>query len=241
MKLESTTEFADLGSLLSEHSGAKAGQRDLTTGSIILIGLASFAGLVMLTQPGPILVLIGVLGAGMVAYMVPAIRNLGRRVEVRERGMVVHDGGNHVAFRWDEIASLTGMLPMHSSGQPIHLGGPLTIRLNDGQKFRFGSGIERLDALANLAYEKLLGRLDPTLQSIQRGESVDFGMLKVDRTGLGRGEQFLNWRDFQRVAFTADDLVILKRETGQPWLKVRLNQVDNANILVQISQTLRAA
>jgi hypothetical protein len=234
-----------LGAFQREYSASSQGRYEVVSGSAILVGILA-VGIFALThsKPGQLwigILLIGGLAGALGVYIYGGIRKLGRRILFHADGMILREGGRTDIFRWEEVASVTGMLPVSFRGTPVHIGGPMTIELRDGRRFRLAHGYADPDVLANFIHDKVLAcLLPPALAALQRGEAVSMGPLQLDRAGLRHGEQSLPWSEFQGCSFTADDLTIL-RAGGQPWTTLKIAQVPNANLLLSLARNPRPA
>jgi uncharacterized protein DUF6585 len=227
-----------LGPFQREYSAAEQGRREVLTGGIILallLAIGCFA--LAVSKPhrrGIGIGVIGVLGSGLGLYIFGGYRKCRRRVLLHADGLELHDGGTTAAFRWQEVASLTGMLPVSSHGSPVYIGGPMTIELHDGRCFRLPLGYADADVLANFIHEKVLASRLPAVQvQLQRGETVELGPVQVDRGGLHTGDKSLALREVQGIAFTADDLIIT-RAGGQRWASLKIARFPNANLFLHL-------
>lgn len=235
---ESPVDSDALGPFQREFSAAVQGRRELVTGGLILVLLLAIGGVAVAVskpaQRGVGVGVVGILGCGLGIYIFGAYRKCRRRVILHADGMELHDGGVTAAFRWQEVASLTGMLPVSSRGSPVYIGGPMTIELRDGRRFRLPLGYADADVLANFVHEKVLASRLPAVQvQFERGETVELGPVQVDRGGLHTGDRSLPLREVQGIGFTADDLIITCAG-GQRWASLKIARFPNANLFLHL-------
>src|SRR5262245_36888186 len=126
-----------LGPLQREFSATAQGRNEVITGGTILLvilGIGAFA--ITHSKPGQFWMgvgLIGALSAGLLVYIYAGYRKLDRRVRLHSDGMILQDGGEKAVIRWNDIVSLSGLLPVSFRGAPVYIGGPMQITLQDGR------------------------------------------------------------------------------------------------------------
>lgn len=235
-----------LGAFEREYSASAQGHNQVLTGTILLLmilGIGSFA--LTHSKPGQAgmgVALVGSLVGALAVYIYAGARKLRRWVRFHTNGLILQDGGEMAAIRWEDIVSLTGLLPVSFRGAPVHLGGPMQITLRDGRRFRLAAGYQDLDVLASLLHEKVLTRLlPPAREALQRGERLSLGPVQVDRAGLHINEKSLSWSECQGVSFTADDLQILQAGGRRPWQSLKIAQLPNANLFLHLLRSPQPA
>jgi hypothetical protein len=76
--------------------------------------------------------------------------------------------------------------------------------------------------------------LPPARDALQRDEMLDLGTLRVDRSGLHVAKNSLPWSEFKGVSFTADNLLILRTGASEPWQTLKIANIPNANLFLQL-------
>lgn len=230
-----------LGEFQREYSASAQGQYEVVTGTTILLAIIGIGAFVFThsksSSPALGVALLVTLAVGLGAYIYGGIRKLGRRVQLHTEGMILQDGCPPTAIRWDEVASLAGMLPVSVRGSPVYIGGPMQIVLHDGRRFRVGSGYAGLDALVATVHDWVLANLLPSARAgLERGETLSLGPLQVDRAGLHVGDRSLPWSEYQGVAFNPNDLMITRAGSGTPWATLKIAQLPNANLFLHLAR-----
>jgi hypothetical protein len=231
------------GAFQREYSAAGQGRHEVISGILLLLLILGIGTVALIySKPGQLwmgILLIGGLGGALGFYIYGGVRKLGRRVLFHADGMILRDGGRTDVLRFDEVAALTGMLPITLRGAPAHIGGPLTITMRDGQRFRLPFGYADADVLANFLHEKVLAHLLPSaVEKIQCGEVVNMGALSVDRSGVNVDGKSLPWSEFRGVSFTPDDLIV-QSASGQSWATLKIAKVPNANLFLHLACAAR--
>jgi hypothetical protein len=230
-----------LGAFQREYSAAAQGRTEVVTGGVlllVLLGIGAFA--LMHTRPEQVwmgVLLIGGLAAALGVYIYAGVRKLRRRILFHADGMILHEGGSTSVVRWDEVASVRGMLPVSFRGTPTCIGGPMQIELRDGRHFRLASGYQDIEILGHSIHEKVLAHLLPQAQAtLERGQAINVGCLQIDRTGIRTGDKSLAWSEYQDVSFSAEDLIIAQRGSGRPWAALKIAQTPNANLFLHLAR-----
>jgi hypothetical protein len=65
--------------------------------------------------------LIGVLAGGLLVYIYAGYCKLDRRVRLHSNGMILQDGSEKAVVHWEDIVSLSGLLPVSFLGAPVYI------------------------------------------------------------------------------------------------------------------------
>ena len=135
-------------------------------------------------------------------------------------------------IRWDEVTAVWEQ--RNPSSQACNLTiwvgcGERTIRLSS---FR----LSNLPRLLAVIHQNTLPRLiAEARRAVERGESVSFGPIELDATGLRARGRVLAWDDLERVTpDEAGDLGIWALGRKRPWLDVATGKVDNVRVFLEL-------
>lgn len=231
----------ELGPELSEF-------KENTTATIatLVIGLACIAlGLVMLKMTifwdedagtfNRILFCVGGLASlvGGVACVISFWQNRGGRVCLHEHGVLVERRGERHTARWDEIAAVTEKVEkIHMNGQHIYDRYLYTIEKPGGETFALSNMVKGVSGIGSALKEKTFERLyKEAVASLERGEKVSFGSLKVDMNGLEAGAGKFLWTQLSAVK-VKDGQIEIKDRGGKAVIKTLYGLTPNAHVLL---------
>jgi hypothetical protein len=204
--------------------------------------------------PGTLPALVIFIGIPLAAalYMIYSfIRGRQRRVEIYQGGIALVTGGKRKSWLWDDFAALRltqsvirtqyrvyGVVPAGSSTstrfQAIFLDGrgKRLLRLGKSYPNYFKIGQAIVQGLGPVLLER-------DLEAFQRGETLRYDDMRVDRKGIHRKGMFstssIVWDDIQQWDFKNGALVIKKRSGKQSVLPI--NGVTNGFVLIMLLGT----
>src|ERR1700677_2754123 len=127
----------DLGERFREFSAASDAKQTITTGIFILVVVGGIGAVALKFTKEEQIVLascfFGAVVLGCLAYIVSGVLNLKRTLVLHENGMEVRSWNGNYSFRWNEIETIKGALPVLHRGTPIRVGGPMNIQLPAGK------------------------------------------------------------------------------------------------------------
>jgi hypothetical protein len=155
------------------------------------------------------------------------VRNL--RMVVCSEGLLRVWNDEAESIRWDELRELW---------RDRH--GRYTFARADGTRFVINHVFRRADELGASIEEEVTRQLLPQVEAaFQRGESVPFGEVQVNQTGLSIGTATLPWTSIEGIKEHGDNLLITERETRHTWASVALRATPNVCVLEALTQTMR--
>lgn len=172
------------------------------------------------------------------------LHNWNREVILYERGFTYTEGSKIVPFRYDEVAALRlraerlryfgGLLP-----RDVY---EFTIRTFAGDQFRLKGGLyRRAPELGTRLTEQVNAALAPRLRAtFNSGTAVEFADgFSVSKAGLHHGSMTLPWSEFGGTHIGSGKLGLLQTD-GSEWLALRLTEIDNVTLLLDLIRSQRA-
>ena len=247
------TPTPDLGPKQAEFRSSGWGRMTLGCLGLIctLIGVAFLAALIVGLVNGQVAALRGVLVFGGL-LLVGGIALLGgtrkaarARIEVYADGLVLREGADATCCHWADIVTVTekeavsgdevmGEALMHES-RAFHL------RLRSGRIIVLKSYISRLAKLGTVLKQETLPHLLPGYQAaLDQGRRVEFGPISLQRDGIELQEDLLPWQEVAGVNRKRGWIRIHRPGAWTSWKKVKLSDVPNAHVLLEmVAQHLR--
>jgi hypothetical protein len=218
---------------------------------LALLGLFGGGGLFLLMVADPFdlpvspkAVVVGLLCGISLSVLVVGIH--GRRIDldVFPRGVVVRRGWLRTNVKWDQFAMVRGLVPIIVNELHVHVLGPLQLKFRDGSMLTLLPEIQDLHELAELLMEKVVNQLAlEALETVRRGERLKFGPFQVDRIGLAKGTQMVEWRHLMPVALepgVADfSLLLFRWGSTEPWCRFPLRDVPNVSVMLAVARKMR--
>lgn len=172
-----------------------------------------------------------------------ATRRFGKVVTLHQGGFYYRDRKGEWVVPWSAIDGVyQKIVRVYRAGVEVDVRDVYTIALQDGQTLEIDYHFEDVEAFGYVLTTALSGqRLDACRQAFSAGETLDFGAIRVDRTGIAADGKTLPWQDVESVAWKAGILssdqafVQIKRTGGLlAWAKVPVERVKNYHLLVSI-------
>jgi hypothetical protein len=166
-------------------------------------------------------------------------------VELYSGGLKVRRAWRAAAIAWEDIAAVTGAIPVRHNGAPAHVGGLCRLGLTDGRAVDVPLTVQDFSALADRVQEEVLARQLPAAEAALRaGERLTFGAVAIDSEGLRVGEQALPWAEFTGFSFPWHDVGVAANmvclhanDPVEPWAAVPAKDVPNAHLLVTLARS----
>lgn len=200
---ERTTQAVMLGNVIGQYRARWIASYGQIAAAILLSAFAVFVLFTMsqaknrdgspLTVPPAVIMVMLLLGVAAVLLAVSGMRALKKHIILYDRGIQA----NERSWRWDEITSLTSNLQtmeFRASGIPVGstTNHEYTLRVGDQKVLTLNSSYERIDELGQRISEKTAEALwHSHVSAFERGETLTFGKVSLDRQGLRDGKNLL--------------------------------------------------
>jgi hypothetical protein len=154
-------------------------------------------------------------------------------------GLVYQYGREPVVCRWDEIDCLKGFVPVTMRGQEFCYGAPLEIQRSDGTRLFIRGNLRDHDRVVRTIHDRAIGHMLPrALQRIDRGETVEFGPLRVHRDGIEYRDLYVVW-DALVVRDEEGNVTIYDRVDREPLFDKPKWKLPNAMLFLELVRVLR--
>lgn len=192
---------------------------------------------------GLLLLGLGAYALGMFLVVLPALDDVGARVEVMPAGLLLVRRGRPRQFAWEDIRAVWQHVSrVHIYGIPLFVTHSYTLRLQDGSTVTLNDDIGQVAELGDVIQREVTARLLPRcIEACDAGETVDFGRLRVSRQGLRKGAgAVLDWREITDIAVAEGYLCVWRAETLWPWARVAVRAVPNVFVLLALAGHYRS-
>lgn len=247
MPQQSSASGQQLGVLVAEYRGRYRfvpveRYFSLMLGILVLVGLF-FASVSIMGDTFTEYFVAAIVAAGVIWLLLWIIATHRRRILVFTDGFVYSGLFGRDVCRWADIEGVWQSVTNHyirrygrtSFAGTAHV---YTILRNDGKKLRLNDGVRDIALLGETIQSEVFLRLLPrNAERFNRGDTLSFGPLRIDRQGLHTGRQTLPWREVASAIIVQDGWLWITR-TGQPpttW--VRLDAVSIPNLAILLSLT----
>lgn len=246
---------------LGEPFAVFRGSRLLSMVSLIVgpVGILFFLGLTILgyatggikegSPAGPIMIVMAVLmtlAGGYLIYAGLAMRQL--RYALCPGGIARIKGKRVEVLPWNGL-----QITVHFHGHPLlsSLGTSNKFWIkNDSKKWSVHYEVAQSDNLAKAVSEEIVRRnLDPALERIAQGETVQFGPLRVDRNGITLKDRTLSWEQVSSIGVVVEQraggvgrrFTIKQVGNDREWGSVEERKLPNFELLFALVRKLRPA
>ncbi len=157
----------------------------------------------------------------------------GSSLTVFEKGIAHRLRGKTHFFRWREVQYVTVRatkllnLPIRRTWVKVSLAPKITLKFTDHYKEVFALGINLLTLTTSEMVPLVIAKME-------RGETVDFGALKVGRDGLRRRFGKLSWSEVGAAELSAGQVVIKKKGRRIPWGRLHSFQIKNLFVFLAV-------
>lgn len=224
-----------------------------TTGIGLFFTLAGVLGAVqlvrrMLEDPSGETIAVGLLtslplllGGGLTLWW--ASGRFGKVVTLHQGGFYYRDRKGEHIVPWSAIDGVyQKIVRVYRAGVEVDVRDTYTIALRDGRTLEIDYHFEDVHVFGyDLTTALTAQRLDACRQAFSAGEPLDFGAIRVDRSGIAADGKTLPWQEVESVSWKAGILssdrafVQIKRTGGLlAWAKVPVERVKNYHVLVSI-------
>jgi hypothetical protein len=181
------------------------------------------------------------LGIGGAVYSIHRARRTGgTRVFVFPDGLARVEGGKAELVYWDEIRVVRWDTQSRRTEHTITTPVQLVVVQEDGPALVFTESVSRLQELRRLIEERTLPHLlRAALQGVQAGQTISFGVVRVNKEGIHDPGGSLPWDGLALAE--VDKGRLLLREVGgrRPFATFTRSQVPNLHLLVALAEHLR--
>ncbi|MFI9113559.1 DUF6585 family protein [Streptomyces venezuelae] len=158
-----------------------------------------------------------------------------------EHGALWHsDRGETKAYTWDEIAAVTRQDVKVTNGVTSATTHRLTITPEQGAEIVAGDDFHGIAAFAaGLGDAFSRARVPRDAALLEAGERIDFGLVDMDISGIGRGSRRIGWREVERVEVTQGLVEIRRRGDRKPWMTLPAPGFPNLPVFLTLADALR--
>jgi Family of unknown function (DUF6585) len=165
-----------------------------------------------------------------------ALLYYGLRVYVFTEGLVRVKGNATDVIRWDQIKTIWQKVNKRYLGS-FHIGTThvYTVQRDDGKKFKFNNGLNKVDALGNTLTQEINRRLLPkAIDTYNAGEPVTFGKLSVTIHGISNGEEIILWNQVKNIQVNKGTLAINKDGQWLNWTTIKVSGIPNFPVFMSL-------
>jgi hypothetical protein len=257
---DSPTLSAELGPITATYRPPQQGRKfNLVAGVVVAIGglIVGLIGLYLMLERyeasgllGLLCLTLGVifLPVGIWGYFITR-RSDHDGVTVHENGLsIIHEGRHDTVF-WDDIIEFFGTELERFSRNKFNFSRDKQesmgifhyyhITTKDDRSFTFDDQLLNISELGDQIAETVMPRLRETIMAdFDSGESIRFGPLRVDQTGLSsRKKKPVQWENVAtfNIDWDRDRLFIEESNNPIKWGKFEMRQIGNLEILLEIA------
>jgi hypothetical protein len=162
-------------------------------------------------------------------------------VGVYRDGLVYIHGDKTDVVRWDDIDSVKmAVVNVTRSGRQ-HVYDTVyhyTINPRTGAEVRFSfnkNSIPNIDQLSNTIQHEVTHRqLPKAAETFNRGETLQFGKLNVDRRGIGNSKETIPWSDVEDLKLNNGVITIRKKGKWLNWSNVTVAETPNIFVFMAL-------
>lgn len=179
-----------------------------------------------------------------------AARRFGTVVALHQGGFYYKDRSGEWVVPWSAIDGVyQKIVRVLRAGVEVDVRDVYTIALFDGRTLDIDYHFEDVESFGyDLTTALADQRIDACRQAFQAGEPLDFGAIRVDRSGIAADGKTLPWQEVESVSWKAGILssdrafMQIKRAGGLlAWAKVPVERIKNYQVLVSILADLGKA
>jgi hypothetical protein len=178
-------------------------------------------------------IIAGIFSLLAVVIAVRWYRLKGSSLTVFEKGIAHKLRGKTHFFRWREVQYVTVRatklpgFPTRRTWVKVRLAPKTTLKFSDSYKEVFALGINLLTLTAAEMVPLVIAKME-------RGETVDFGGLKVSRDALRTRFGKLSWPEVGDVELRAGQVIIKKKGRRIPWGRPHSSQIKNLFVFLAV-------
>lgn len=183
--------------------------------------------------PAFLRIIAGIFSLLVIVIAVRWYRLKGSSLTVFEKGIAHRLRGKTHFFRWREVQYVTVRatklpgFPFRRTWVKVRLAPKTTLKFSDNYKEVFALGINLLTLTAAEMVPLVIAKME-------RGETVDFGGIKVSRDGLRRRFGKLSWSEVGDAELRAGQVIIKKKGRRTPWGRPHSFQIKNLFVFLAV-------
>jgi hypothetical protein len=160
-------------------------------------------------------------------------------------GLAFFNGKTILAFRWDEIATITLDATAFSKEQmTVFMIDSYTIRHLNGKQVKVHRNVRCAAELYDQVRERAFSyRMTRSQQAFDAGEPVNFGALAISKTqGLLAGKEILPWQEIDDISFQKDQAIVKATRAGmRRTFSTELTGIHNLDVFLAIAREMTSA
>ena len=169
------------------------------------------------------------------------LRRRGLRVSLHPSGFRISTRGRNLQARWDEVERIwLTSIRYGLTAQPSRQHASMRLETTAGETIHLDHTLEGFLELVQCVKEHAYPHiLDRYRQQLRRGESLDFGPLRLSGEAIRLGSRSFAWSQLSDVSIRKGRLELLFQEEGQILRRrVTLGRVPNADICHQLLKNM---
>jgi len=156
------------------------------------------------------------------------------RASIFERGLVYERLGRSTSIRWDDVARFWRSERIVNGVEHYRY----ILEDRSGRRLTISRRLARVREVGRrIEIELRRHRLPEALAAHAGGARLLFGKVAVTSVGLNRGASKVRWLEIDAVHIDGGYVTVWKPGASAPWLRLRLWEVPNVDILLQVLAT----
>ena len=209
----------------------------LLMAAVLLLGGGTDSGML-----GVALVVVGLLGMALLLaglwLVAIAWQERKTRIVVFERGFAYQRPHRVECVRWDALSTVR-MKSWQRWGTRTYR---CQLDLKDGNRMNFTKNTIDFPAIAHLCdriqVELTSRQFPPALEAFDRGETLRFGPIAVNRIGITKSGKCLPWNGIEKIQLQNGCLVILQSPNSLVWPDATPDTVPNVFVFLTLAQQI---
>ena len=155
------------------------------------------------------------------------------RAKVHEHGLVYETRGKRTVFRWQDVDALWKNEAIVGNVEQFRY----AVADSAGRRVGISFRLAHVRDIAQRIERELIARRLPSLRAaLDRGESVDFGEIRMSAGGLSRGRKQISWSELSAVRVDNRFVSVWTPSGSAPWLEVRTATLPNVELFAALAQ-----
>jgi hypothetical protein len=217
--------------------------------AVVLLGLLIYILLIQAGNPEASIWLVLGVGSLLLASSIGAIvaavlssKRIGQRLLIYESGFVLALRGSEAVWRWDDIETVQLYSQGYLGGAPDEASTWLTLKAKAGgaevclHEFR-----DMPEAVAICLAETRKRLLPGVLESVGRGEQIDFGAISISASGLKYHGRAASWQELTPPRILYGGLFIKYRDSEENYIVESIARIPNFHLLLDLCQNFISA
>ncbi len=165
----------------------------------------------------------------------------GSFLTIYANGFIYYLSGNAFTYFWKDVDYI------FQRTDSIRVEGVMTpektyvfMKMVNGKKFKFTQNIYlKIDELAsNLQSGIVSERLVKVAKQIEKGETISFGVLQVNKEGISRSFRSIKWSDVDSIDQSARRVFINKKGSSLAWSRPFKFQINNLYVFLPLADRI---